>query len=173
MNGVNEGVINYAVYENGKRYLGIAEVTLPDFEKPVFNVSGPGIGGEVDIPVLGYFNAITVGINFRHANEASYELMEERAHTIVIMQLDQNYDNEAGIINTNKRKRILKILPKKSGGGSLKPASPQAVTGEFSVLYYSDIIDGKVMTEIDPANCKCIINGKDYAAEIRTGLGMA
>lgn len=173
MNGVNEGVINYKVYEGGKSYLGIAEVTLPDVEKPVFNVSGPGIGGEVDIPVKGYINAMTATINFRHANEAAYELMEERAHNLVLMQLDQNYDNEAGVITTNKRKRILKVLPKKLGGGTLKPASPQAISGEYSVLYYSDIIDGKVMTEIDPVNCKYIINGKDYAAEIRAGLGMA
>lgn len=51
MNNIKENAINCAVYEKGKKYLGIAKVTIPDSEKPVFDVT-TGIGG-MGIIVLG------------------------------------------------------------------------------------------------------------------------
>ena len=45
-NGVDEGVISYAIYEDEKMFYGVAEVDLPDFENMVFNVSGAGVLGE-------------------------------------------------------------------------------------------------------------------------------
>ena len=44
-NGVDEGVISYAIYEDEKMFYGVAEVDLPDFENMVFNVSGAGVLG--------------------------------------------------------------------------------------------------------------------------------
>lgn len=41
-NGVDEGVISYAIYEDEKMFYGVAEVDLPNFENMVFNVSGAG-----------------------------------------------------------------------------------------------------------------------------------
>jgi len=34
-NGVDEGVISYAIYEDEKMFYGVAEVDLPDFENMV------------------------------------------------------------------------------------------------------------------------------------------
>ncbi len=53
-NGVDESVINFALYEDGKIYLGVATITMPDIESEVFTTSGAAIGGEIEIPVTCY-----------------------------------------------------------------------------------------------------------------------
>lgn len=173
-NGVDEGVHSYALYEDEKMYLGVATVNLPDVESAVFTVSGAGILGEVEIPVAASPKPMTVTINFRHANEAAYSLAEERAHNITLYRVDQNYDSTVGEIGTTNRKTIMRIFPKKLTGGELKPANPLNVSGEYAVHYYSEIIDGKKMLEIDPLNCRYVDHtGVDRAEKIRKGLGMA
>lgn len=173
-NGVDEGVVNFALYEDEKIYLGIATVDLPDCESEAFVINGAGIAGEVEIPVTSYIKALTTKINFRHANEAAYALAEERAHNITLYRVDQNYDSTAGEINTTNRKTFMRIFPKKLTGGELKPASPLSVSGEYAVHYYTEIIEGRKVLEIDPLNFRYIDHtGKDRAAKIRQGLGMA
>ncbi len=173
-NGTDEGIVNYALYEDGKMYLGIATVSLPDCESEAFTMNGAGIAGEVEIPVTSYLKPMTVTINFRHANEAAYTLAEERAHNITLYRSDQNYNSGVGEILTTSRKIIMRIFPKKLSGGELKPATPLAVSGEYAVHYYSEIIDGKKMFEYDPINFRYVDHtGKDRAEKIRRDLGMA
>lgn len=173
-NGVSEGVINYAVYEDGKQRLGIATVTLPGRESEVFMVNGAGIAGEVNIPVTSYSKAMTTTINFRHANEAAYALAEERAHSITLYEVDQNYDSTSGEILTTNRKIIMRVFPISLSGGDLKPATPREVSGTYAVHYYSEIVNGKKVLEIDPINFRYLdYTGNDRAAKIRQGLGMA
>lgn len=173
-NGTDEGVHSYALYEDEKMYLGIATVNLPDIESAIFNVSGAGMLGELEIPVAASPKPMTATINFRHTNEAAYALAEERAHNITLYRVDQNYDNTAGEIGVTTRKTIMRIFPKKLTGGELKNATPLNVSGEYAVHYYSEIVEGKTMLEIDPLNCKYIDHtGVDRAEKIRKGLGMA
>ncbi len=173
-NGIDEGIVNYALYEDGKRYLGVASVNLPDCESEVFTVNGAGIAGEIEIPVTSYLKPMTVTINFRHANEAAYALAEERAHNITFLRSDQNYSSTEGEILTTPRKIVMRIFPKKLSGGELKPASPLAVSGEYAVHYYSEIINGKKMFEYDPINFRYVDHtGKDRAEKIRQDIGMA
>ena len=70
-NGVDEGVIAYSVYEDEKMFYGVAEVDLPDFENAVFNVSGAGVLGEIEIPVAAHLKAMTTTFKFNHTNEAA------------------------------------------------------------------------------------------------------
>ncbi len=173
-NGVDEGVVNFVLYEDGKRYLGVATINFPDCESEVFAVNGAGIAGEVEIPVTSYLKPMTITINFRHTNEAAYALAEERAHNVTIRRADENYNSGAGEIGSTERKTIMRIFPKKLSGGELKPASPLAVSGEYAVHYWSEIVDGKKMFEYDPINFRYIDHtGKDRAEKIRQALGMA
>lgn len=173
-NGVDEGVVNYALYEDEKLYLGVASVTLPDVELSTFTLSGAGILGELEMPITATPKAMITVINFRHANEAAYALAEERVHNITLYRVDQNYDSTKGEIGTTNRKSFMKIFPKKLSGGELKPANPLSVSGEYAVFSYTEIVDGKTMLEVDPLNCRYIDHtGVDRAAKIRQGLGMA
>lgn len=55
----------FNIYESGNALAGISgDVTLPDLESMTETLSGPGIAGEIEAPVLGFFSSMTVEIPF-------------------------------------------------------------------------------------------------------------
>ena len=174
-NGVDEGTTQFAIYEDEKMFYGVADVGLPDFENAVFNVSGAGVLGEIEVPVTGQLKPMTVTINFNHINEAAHALAEERVHTISLWRADQHYNYSEGKIDQKQKKIIMRVVPKKLTGGTLKNASPINVSGEYAVHYYSEIDEnGNKLCEYDPLNFRYIDHtGKDRAEKIRKCLGMS
>ena len=63
------------------------------------------------------------------------------------------------------------MKPKKTALGKLAVASAADVSGEYATSYYALYIDGVKVTEIDPLNFICIINGTDYLQQVRKALG--
>ena len=64
-NQIPERLINFRCYRNGNDLLGVATVTLPQFQAMTDTVSGAGIAGEVETPVLGHYSSITATVSFR------------------------------------------------------------------------------------------------------------
>ena len=163
--------INYAIYEDAIEKLGTTEATLPDIEFMSETVSGCGIGGEVEEIIIGMLSAMTTSLSFRTVCPAAVSLMEPRTHKIDLRVAQQQTDSKTGDIKTVAVKHVLKIKPKKTGMGKVAVASAGDVSGDYATSYFATYIDGKKMTEIDPYNFICMINGKDYLADVRKALG--
>ena len=68
----------YNVYRDSKKLVGLSdEVTLPDFEGLTETISGPGILGEIDEPLLGHFGASEIEVPFRTLNEEMFDLLAQ------------------------------------------------------------------------------------------------
>ena len=162
MSKVDELVINYAIYEDATEYLGTTEVTLPDLEYMTEELSGAGIAGNIEEIIIGHLNAMTTTFNFRTVTAAAVKLMEPRVQR---MNLRTSANEITGV------KHIMKVKPKKTALGKVAAASTADVSGEYAVSYYAMYMDGSKVTEIDPLNFICIINGKDYLKDVRKALG--
>jgi len=167
----DESIINFAVYEDGVEYLGIARATLPDLTALTQSISGAGIAGNVEAVILGHFEAMTLTLNFRSTTEQTIKLSEPRRHNIDLRVAQQVEDTVAGTVGVKSQKHILVVIPKKDGGGSVAPASPADASGEYAVRYWATYIDGKKVREIDPLNNICFFNGVDYLADVKKALG--
>lgn len=64
-NKVPERLINFRVYNDGNDLLGVANVDLPSIEAMSDTVSGAGIAGEVESPILGHFGSMTATFTWR------------------------------------------------------------------------------------------------------------
>lgn len=168
---MDQSVINFAVYEDGSEYVGMAKATLPDLTALTQSVSGAGIAGNIEAVIVGHYDAMTLGLNFRTTTKQSIKLSEPRKHQIDLRVAQQEEDTTKGEIATKAVKHILVVIPKSDKGGSIAPASPTDGSGEYSVRYWATYIDGKKYREIDPLNFKCYINGVDYLADTRSALG--
>ena len=93
---MNTGVINFAVYENGSEYLGLAKITLPDMTAKTFTVNGAGIPGDLEVPIPGHKDAMTVKIQFIDAPKSAYTLAEERVHILDCRAAHEEYDPTTG-----------------------------------------------------------------------------
>lgn len=168
---VDEFVVSYAMYENGTEYMGTTEVTLPDLEFMTEELSGAGIAGTVEEVITGNMSAMTTTFNFRTVGKWTTKLLEPRVHNIDLRVAQQNMETKDGTTSVSSVKHIMKIKPKKTTLGKVSAASTADASGEYSVLYYALYVDGVKITEVDPLNFVCIINGKDYLQEVRKALG--
>lgn len=168
---VGESVLTFDAYEDGTDYYGMAEVKLPDVSNLTTTVSGAGISGNVEASILGFVDAMSMTMNFRTVTETSFRLAEPRRHTLDLRAVQQEEDVTTGEITKPVVKYIVVVTPKKLGLGTLKPASPADVSGEYSVSYIAAYINGKKMLEIDPYNFIYYVNGTDYLAEVRNAIG--
>ena len=64
-NMIPERLIGFRVYNDSNDLLGIANVTMPTIEAMFDTVSGAGIAGEVETPVLGHYGSMTTTLNWR------------------------------------------------------------------------------------------------------------
>lgn len=168
---MDQNIINFAVYEDSTEYIGIAQATLPDLTALTQTISGAGIAGNVEAVVLGHFDAMTLTLNFRTINPHSVKLSAPRRHNIDLRVAQQVENTTKGVIEVQKAKHIMVVLPKTDKGGTVAPASQSNGSGEYAVHYWATYIDGKLYREVDPLNFKCVIDGVDYLADVRAALG--
>lgn len=168
---IDEFVISYAMYENGTEYMGTTEVTLPDLEFMTEELSGAGIGGKVEEVITGNMNAMTTTFNFRTVGKWTAKLLEPRVHNIDLRVAQQSMETKDSTTSVSSLKHVMKIKPKKTALGKVSAATTADASGEYSVLYYALYVDGVKVTEVDPLNFICIINGKDFLEEVRRALG--
>lgn len=171
MPNFDESVINFAVYEDSVEYVGMAGVTLPNLAAIVQTLSGAGIAGNVEVPVLGHYDVMSLTLNFRTTTEHSVRLSEPRRHNIDLRMAQQIEDTVAGEVKVQSIKHVLVVVPKTDTGGTVAPAAPTNGSGDYSVRYWATYIDGAKVREIDPLNFICEVNGVDYLADVRKAIG--
>lgn len=168
---IDELVINCVLYEDANEYLGMGEVTLPDLEFMAEEISGAGIAGSVEEIIIGHLSAMTTTLNFRTVCKAAVRLLEPRVHKLDLRVAQQQMNNRTSETEVTSVKHIMRVKPKKTALGKVAAASTADASGEYAVQYYAMYMDGKKMTEVDPLNFICIINGYDYLAAVRKALG--
>ena len=168
---MDQSNINFAVYEDGQEYYGMASVTMPTLSNLVQSINGAGISGNIEAVILGHLDTMTLGLNFRTTTTASIRLSEPRRHQIDLRIAQQHEDPVNNSIDAVAEKHVMVVMPKSHNVGSISPASPSNGSGEYAVRYWATYINGVKVREIDPFNFICEINGVDYLAPVRSALG--
>lgn len=168
---MDQNIINFAVYEDGIEYIGVAQATLPDLTALTQSITGAGVTGNIESVVIGHFDAMTLTLNFRTINSHSVKLSAPRRHNIDLRVAQQHENTTAGKIEVSAMKHVFVVIPKTDKGGTVAPASQSDGSGEYAVHYWATYMDGKKIREIDPLNSICYIDGVDYLAEVRSALG--
>ena len=168
------GTIDFAVYDTAfdEEFVGMASVTLPDKNQKVIPINGAGIGGDVEVPINGHYDAMTLVLEFHNYSPRVARLREHRRQTIELRIAQQNEDRIAGQVVTDAVKHVFVGIPKSASGGTVAPASPGNMNVAMSVRYWGTFVNGKLLDEIDQLNRIDIINGIDYNAPVRKALGM-
>ena len=99
-NPIQEKLVNFRVYNNSNDLLGVATVDLPELSAMTDTVSGAGIAGEVDSPVLGHFQSMSVTLHWRTIEAAAMSLAAQKAHHLEIRGSQQRYDAGSGLYST-------------------------------------------------------------------------
>lgn len=172
-NTVPERLVAFRVYNEANDLLGIATVTMPEITFMSDEVSGAGIAGQVDSPVLGHLQAMQTTLSWRTIEKAAAVLMEQKAHHLEFRGALQDYNASDGTIETRAVRLVMRAMPKKFGLGNLEPGSSTDSESEFEVVYLKLFIEDREVLEIDKYNYIYKVNGKDLLAPVRKALGQS
>lgn len=171
-NNVTERLVNFRVYDGSNDLLGIATVDLPELSAMSDTVSGAGIAGEVESPVLGHFGSMETTLTWRTIEPAAMKLMEQRAHAVEVRGSQQQYDAASGKYSTVPVRAALRLVPKSVSLGTFEPGSTTDTETTFETLYIKLYVDKKAIVEIDKYNFKAKFNGVDALESVRKDLGL-
>lgn len=171
-NAIPDKLINAKVYRSGKELLGAATISMPTVEYLTETFSGAGIGGEMELPVMGHTKAMTLGLTFNTPTPTAISLLETEGHSLDIYGSTQWFDSGKGRLEPKSVKLSVNVLPKKFGFGKAEPGKKMDSDIELGLTYLKFWIDGQEMLEIDPANFIFRVRGTDVLATVRRHLGM-
>ena len=170
-NLIPDKLINASIYLKGTELAGTGTVDLPDISYMKEKITGLGIAGEVETPVIGHFESMTLSINWNTVNENAITVLKTSEHQITVHGSIQLYDAGSGKLEPKAVKLVTNTLPKKSGLGKAEPGKKMDNKTELEVMYLKLSYDGEDQIEIDKLNFKCVIDGEDMLAEVRSHLG--
>lgn len=171
-NKVPERLVNFRVYNNSNDLLGIATVDLPELSAMSETVSGAGIAGEVESPVLGHYSSMTTTFTWRTIEQAAMALSAQKAHEVEVRGSQQVYDAANGTYSTVPVRCTLRITPKNVSLGSFEPGATTDTESEFEVLYIKLFINNKSVVEIDKYNYVVKFGDEDILSSVRSDLGL-
>jgi P2 family phage contractile tail tube protein len=164
---------NAKIYRSGADQLGVGTVELPNFEFMTESIAGLGIGGEMDMPVLGHFKSMTLKITWNTVNDNSVSLLMPQAHHLDVRGSVQEYDAGTGSFVNRAVKVLVRAVPKTSGIGKFEPGKKMDPETELEVAYLKLWIGGREKVEVDKFNLIFRVNDLDVLADVRANLGMA
>lgn len=170
-NPIPDKLINAKVYREGDELIGIAEVTLPDLEYMKESLSGLGIIGELETPVIGHFGNLTLGFSWNTVNTQAVRLLKTTGHQLYVYAAIQVYDAGLNRLEPRPVKLVANALPKKAGLGKTSPGKKMENDTEVEIVSMQLWIDGMEKIAVDKLNCICRIDGEDMLAQVNSYLG--
>lgn len=172
-NTVPERLINFRVYAENNDLLGIATVEMPEIAYMTDTVSGAGIAGEVESPIIGHIQSMSAKFSWRTVEKRAMMLAEQKAHLVEVRGSQQIHDASHGIYSSRPVRVTMKLVPKTVSLGSFEVGSTTDTETEFEVLYLKVYVNGEEMLEVDKYNYKFVVNGSDQLSGVRADLGLA
>jgi len=168
---LNEAIVNFEVFEDATRYLGMASVTLPSLTHKNVSVEGAGIAGTVEA-IIPHLDALDLGLSFRTQTTDAYRLHELRDHNIDLRISQQARDSVSGQNVVQAVKHVAVCRPKEFNPGNVAPAAAADASGTYGCTIFATYIDGQEVLYVDKLNYIYRVNGVDYLAEHRAALGL-
>jgi P2 family phage contractile tail tube protein len=172
INPVPERLINFRVYVGNDNLVGVATVELPDIEAMTDTISGAGIAGEIDSPILGHFQSMATTISFRTIEEGAMKLAGQRSWDLTFRGSQQVNDAGNGTLTSVPVRLSMKGVTKRNGLGSFEVGSTTDSEVELELSYLKIFINNTEVLELDKYNFKYVVNGVDYLETVRADLGL-
>jgi uncharacterized protein len=151
---------NFNVYGTAK-LIGVADITLPKitFEKDA--LKGAGIGGSLNLPVIGNVQAMECVINFHTPCDQALSLFIGNAQQLRCLSSVEFIDTSAGQYDEYPEEVIMTAFSSEYDSNKRDPSTKGVIAVRFDITYLAIYFNGKEYYQIDPFGNVCMLNGKD------------
>lgn len=168
---IPEAVNLFNVYNGTNRQTGVTgAVELPDFEYLSNTISGAGMAGEYDAPVLGHIGSQKIKIPFSQIDEQEFFELAGSDKEIVLRASVQTRE-----VNSGENVFVPMVITVRGGTSGFSPGTVEkgkamnsSITKE--IAYIKVVINNVVCLELDKFNSIFILNGKDMYEKVRAQI---
>ena len=167
---VPEVLNNYRCYDlDGNRLIGVtSQVQVAALQLMTAEVSGAGIGGTYNTPIVGKTQSIQQEIPFKMLYAELTQFMDHTKQTGVCLRgAMQCRDNNTGVIKMAQCRYVVRGNAVSVTPGNLNVGEQMGSSVTFEALYILFEVDGKKLIEIDKLSDKFVVNDEDITEEIR------
>lgn len=169
---IPERLINFRAYIGpAAELLGMTDVELPSFEAMKETISGAGIAGEYESPVLGHFGSQKVKLKWRTVTQAFLGVLAPVRQVFDIRGSIQFQDPQLGVLSSSALRVECTGQVTTLGLGKFEPGKVMGVESDIELAVCRISLDGQPMIEIDKFNMRFVVNGVDYLAKVRRDVG--
>ena len=127
--------------------------------------------GNMEVPLYGMVDAMTIDIDFLTTTEDAVTLMAPTKHQLDMRVAEEFWDVEQADVGLWADKYVMIVRPKTTTPGTVAPMASADTSGEYVVYYFAAYKNGEQLWEVDKRNMRCVILGVDYMAPVRKALG--
>lgn len=170
MKMIPEVIAGYDIYNgDGDNLVGRSgEMTLATVSNIVAEITGAGIGGTYNAPVIGQYENIEQEIPFRIVYKQLSDLMNPlKPCRINVRGGLQYYDKETQYRDVVPFRYVVQGAVTANNLGSLNVGQPMGSSITVSATYLLLEVGGETLFELDKINGKCVIDGVDVTEKLR------
>jgi hypothetical protein len=148
-------VANYSIFKDGRRLIGLADVTLPNLQNLTDTLKGSGVFGEIDMPVQCHFQAMSVTLNWNTViDDMVLATLQEKSMLDAWAAIQADESSTHKIIHQGWR-FIMGTAPKSFNLGKLEVGTKSEAVSEYELISLRIFRDDRVVVEIDKENAVC------------------
>lgn len=145
-----------------EKLVGITDtVNLPDFSTITATVSGAGIPGSIDMPVVGQYESMKMDIPYRTFSKDMLNFIKGGTASLTLRGALQNTDDSTGEIKAQRVVVNIKGMVTKIAPGQVKKADATNSSISLELTYIKIVIDDKAIVELNKLTGLFRINGED------------
>ena len=156
--------------DGGEAMLGLAEVTLPNFEGIAETLTGAGIMGEIEALAMGQFSASNTTLSFRVLYGSVLDLIPGKSYRFDLRSAIEVEDSSTYDKTIAKDRWSITGPVKSVTPGTIKPASASDAKIEVSTRRIQHWVDGVEKLLFDPLNNIFTVNGVDMYGGVRAAI---
>jgi Bacteriophage tail tube protein len=168
---IPERLVNFRCYNGAAELLGMTDVELPSFEALTEKISGAGIAGEYDSPVMGHFGSQKVKLKWRAVTRAALSLLAPVRQVFDVRGSIQLQDPQLGTLITQAVRIECTGQVVMHNPGKLEPGKVMGVETDVELAVVRISLDGVPIIELDKFNMVFRVNGQDFLQKIRQDMG--
>lgn len=170
MSIIPEVINNFNVYDgNSNKLIGISgEITLAEIASVTATISGAGLLGDIDVPVVGQVGAMEQEIPFNNLYADIFTLFRlNKPCDIVLRGSMQLTDSSTGEVKFTPIKITYKGYAKKINPGKMQTANAMGSSLTLEVTYLHIEVDGKSKIKIDKLNSVFTVDETDLLTDVK------
>jgi phage tail tube protein FII len=148
-------VANYSIFKDGRRLIGLADVTLPNLQNLTDTLKGSGIFGEIDMPVQAHFQSMTATLRWNTIVDDLFFATVQEGASLHAWAANQMHDSGTNRIIHEGWRFVMGTAPKSINFGKLEVGTKGEAESEYELISLRVMRDDNTVMIIDKENAIC------------------